>query len=134
METLKSWIESWESPLLMASMGKYSVSEYTEVSRPGSSGDYDYVDVPERRAFLDSIVAVYADAEGENDGPNWLAVVEFSDGLFGYVSAGCDYTGWDCQAGGNIVYASSLEEVKNDLVLDDEGRERLVWRDTPLRA
>jgi hypothetical protein len=82
MMQLKDWINEWESPLLMAKMGKYSVLGWDE--------SVVYGEVPERRAFLDSIVAVYADVEGENDGPNWLAVVEFSDGRFGYVSAGCD--------------------------------------------
>lgn len=125
METFKDWIESWESPLLMAGIGEHTAS--------GWLGGKYYRELPDRKAFLDSIVVVHADAEGDNDGPDWLAVVEFSDGRFGFVSAGCDYTGWDCQASGDIAYAPSLEEIKGDLVLTDEARERLVWRDPPLR-
>jgi hypothetical protein len=33
-------------------------------------------------------------AEGDNDGPDWIAVVRLKDGDYGAVTAGCDYTGW----------------------------------------
>jgi hypothetical protein len=46
---------------------------------------------------IDRVIAWY---EGENDGPNWLLLVALNDGRFAYTSAGCDYTGWDCQASG----------------------------------
>lgn len=38
---------------------------------------------------------VIASSEGENDGSNWLAAVKLKDGRFAFVSAGCDYTGFD---------------------------------------
>jgi hypothetical protein len=40
------------------------------------------------------VAAVIALEEGENDGPDWLAVVRLTKGAFLYVHAGCDYTGW----------------------------------------
>ncbi len=40
-------------------------------------------------------------AEGENDGPDWLVCGKLNDGRFFMLRAGCDYTGWDCQSGGN---------------------------------
>ena len=125
METFEDWIKSWRFPLLMAGMGEYAMGGWLD-------GTYHYL-LPDRKAFFDGVTAVYADAEGVNGGPGWLAVVEFSDGHFGFVSAKCDNTGWGCCADGDIVYSSSLEEVKSDLVLTDEARERLVWRDPPLR-
>jgi hypothetical protein len=36
-----------------------------------------------------------AHAVGENDGPDWLALMELWDGRYAYLHAGCDYTGWD---------------------------------------
>ena len=33
--------------------------------------------------------------EGENDGKNWVCYGQLKDGRFFFVSAGCDYTGWD---------------------------------------
>lgn len=54
------------------------------------------------------VARVIATREGENDGPDWLCVVELKDGRFAFVSAGCDYTGWDCQSGGHGIVAHSL--------------------------
>src|SRR5690349_2831986 len=71
-----------------------------------------------------SVTRVIADSPGENDGPAWLFVVELADGRFAFVDASCDYTGWDCQAGGSIIVSGSLD----DLVrygLTDEARDRL---------
>jgi hypothetical protein len=34
-------------------------------------------------------------ADGANDGPNWIGAFRLKDGRFAFVSAGCDYTGWD---------------------------------------
>lgn len=61
-------------------------------------------------------------AEGENDGPNWLALGELWDGRWFFLSAGCDYTGWDCQAGGVVTVALSYDGL--DVHKDD--LERLV--------
>jgi hypothetical protein len=44
---------------------------------------------------LADVADVIAAVEGENDGADWVAVVRLRDGRFGYVTAGCDYTGWD---------------------------------------
>ena len=44
-----------------------------------------------REGDLTEIIAV---SEGENDGPDWLAVARHKDGRYVYVRAGCDYTGW----------------------------------------
>lgn len=46
--------------------------------------------------------------DGENDGAEWWGVFEMEDGAFLLVSAGCDYTGWDCQASGNAWWADTL--------------------------
>ena len=35
-----------------------------------------------------------AESEGMNDQDDWLALFELRDGRFGFVWAGCDYTGW----------------------------------------
>ena len=44
---------------------------------------------------IDEIVSMLARVQGENDEYNWHWVVSLRDGRLGYVSAGCDYTGWD---------------------------------------
>lgn len=32
---------------------------------------------------------------GANDAETWLGIFRLKDGRFAYLSAGCDYTGWD---------------------------------------
>lgn len=49
---------------------------------------------------IDDVVEILAAREGYNDGDPWLCIVKLVDGRYAFVSAGCDYTGWDCQAGG----------------------------------
>ena len=44
---------------------------------------------------IDEIVSMLARVQGENNEYNWHWVVSLRDGRLGYVSAGCDYTGWD---------------------------------------
>ena len=41
---------------------------------------------------VDKIIASY---EGENDGPDWLAVGQLKDKRYFFISAECDYTGWE---------------------------------------
>ncbi len=64
---------------------------------------------PVRRRDVKRIVAF---VEGENEGPSWCIVVELNDGRFAFVEAGCDYTGWDCQAGGSCIVDTDLEHLK----------------------
>lgn len=43
---------------------------------------------------MDAVERVIASVDGENDVSNWSAVFALKDGRFGYLDAGCDYTGW----------------------------------------
>ena len=47
-----------------------------------------------RDVSLGDVAYVISCQEGENDGPDWVALVALKDGAFAFVSAGCDYTGW----------------------------------------
>ena len=67
---------------------------------------------------------IVAKDEGENEGPCWIICGRLNDGRWFYIEAGCDYTGWDCQAGGTAVVAKS----KKSLIrfgLTQEARERM---------
>ncbi len=93
--------------------------------------DYDWKEALGFADFsIDEIKRVVAADEGENDGNSWVLVVELNDGRFGYVDAWCDYTGWDCQAGGSSAISESFEELQRfeltskirrrlDMVLED---------------
>lgn len=44
---------------------------------------------------LDDVAEVLASEDGCNDEYDWLALFRLNDGRFAFLSAGCDYTGWD---------------------------------------
>lgn len=49
------------------------------------------------RGPIENVSAIIACAEGDNDGPDWLALVKWKgkEGKYAKMFAGCDYTGWD---------------------------------------
>lgn len=74
--------------------------------------EYDWSEAMNYARFsADDIADVVAAEEGENEGEYWLLVARLNDGRFGYVRAGCDYTGWDCQAGGDSAIRPTLEDL-----------------------
>lgn len=85
----------------------------------GYTGDLS----PFTRADVKKVIA--AD-DGENDGPPWIALMCLKDGRFAFLSAGCDYTGWDCQAGGSVVVGDDLKHlIKFGLAEEDRRRLKL---------
>lgn len=55
---------------------------------------------------------VYAKQDGEADERDWMVLGKLKDGRYFFLSAGCDYTGWDCQSGGCAFVAGSREEIE----------------------
>lgn len=41
---------------------------------------------------------VFGEITGERDERDWHWLVGFTDGQVGYITGGCDYTGWDCRS------------------------------------
>lgn len=62
--------------------------------------------------------------EGEHDEEDWILAGITKDDRGFVLKAGCDYTGWDCQAGGETVICNSLEELVL-FGLDSASRRRL---------
>ena len=73
---------------------------------------------------IDDVASIIASDEGENDGDPWLMVGTLKDGRFFFLSAWCDYTGWDCQSGGDAQVASNLQDLIR-MCLGDGDRDRL---------
>lgn len=63
---------------------------------------------------------VLAMREGENDGPNWMCYGQLRDGRYFFLSAGCDYTGWDCQSGGCAFVSDDQSELLQFGMTSDE--------------
>ena len=72
----------------------------------------------------DDVDVVLSADEGENDGPEWLLYGVAKDGRYFFLSAGCDYTGWDCQAGGTMTVAHTAQEMLT-FGMTDSDRSRL---------
>lgn len=78
---------------------------------------------------IQEVVRIIAVEDGENDGAEWLGVFECltpgrAVNRFLAVRAGCDYTGWGCQEGGESFTAETLEDIIQYGLTDAE-RERL---------
>lgn len=92
--------------------------------------DYDFSQAMFEAGIEESNISrIVHRRDGENDYYNWLFVLELLDGRFAYVSAWCDYTGWDCRAGSEVTYAGSLEELVPEM--DAEGRMAFGYEPTP---
>lgn len=74
---------------------------------------------PFQRADVEEVRAY---EEGENDGPDWLCVGKLKDGRWFCLSAGCDYTGWDCQSGGSATVASDYTTLLAFGITDEQAR------------
>lgn len=68
---------------------------------------------------------VYYRQVGENDGDDWVFIIQRKDGVYVYFKASCDYTGFDCQGGGNVSYSREWS-IFWDMCLDTNGRSCLV--------
>lgn len=69
---------------------------------------------------IDDVAEVIAHVEGENDEKDWQVVVELKDGRAAWISAGCDYTGWDCQASGYTRVGASLADLLAGIPREDK--------------
>jgi len=75
--------------------------------------DYDleaYLRYNEDIYKLEDIANIHAEVPGHNDEDYWYWIIELKDGRFVLTSAGCDYTGWDCQSWGESRVAANIEE------------------------
>lgn len=71
---------------------------------------------------LGDVARVEQKIEGENEGADWIIWGELRNRQWFCLKAGCDYTGWDCQASG-----ASYTGTKEDVVrwgMDTNMRER----------
>lgn len=107
--------------------GWYSTWEGKEDSIPEAIRGSDWYEAfayaPEGidREDVSEVIACY---DGCSDEENWIGVFKLKNGSYLYLSAGCDYTGWDCQASG----VSEIRESLDDLIVSCVGisdRQRL---------
>lgn len=71
----------------------------------------------------ESVVRIVGISDGYGDGDDWIGLFELADGRFMLLCAWCDYTGWDCQAGGDHAFFDTEKSAVQSLT--DEQRNRL---------
>lgn len=69
---------------------------------------------------MKDIEKVLMSSEGENEIKDWMFAAKLKDGRFCFVSAGCDYTGWDCHSSGISLVASSWKTLFQFGISDGE--------------
>lgn len=84
----------------------------------------EYSNVSIEPPYIKDVVEVIAAVNGENDSADWVGVFKLKDGRYLVASGGCDYTGWDCQAGNSLIVGETLAEVVT-LGLTEDARKRL---------
>lgn len=85
---------------------------------------------PNREYTRDDVAAILFMRDGVNDESPWFGLFHMKDKRYLAVSAGCDYTGWDCQSHGSGTYSDSLEDLLR-FGCSEEERELLVALKAP---
>ncbi len=91
---------------------------WEEVFGEGSGGNCDKTtdpcppqsDIDPTPPMRSDVVEVIAAIDGENDGDDWIGVFLLKDGRYCVAIGGCDYTGWECQAGNSLQVAATLDD------------------------
>lgn len=65
------------------------------------------------------IVRLFSYQEGKNDSDSWIMFGELKDGSVFHFEGSCDYTGFDCQGGGQMVIAPDWENLIDNLTYGD---------------
>jgi len=84
---------------------------------------------------FEDVALVLASVMGENDGPDYYWIIAMKDHTYAYITGGCDYTGWDCQAGGTVtIYPTLRQAIEAAPEKDDEyGGGRLIRKSLELQ-
>lgn len=102
----------------------FMAGDYIEHNMVGGVDQAGNPTTREVRAFkMEDVAEIVAIDNGYNDGDDWVGVFKTHDGVFLYVKAGCDYTGWDCQASASAEWHTDLEQCK--AMIGEEERKRL---------
>jgi hypothetical protein len=85
--------------------------------------DYDWREVFSFADFsFNDVKEIIGLVNGSNDYSDWVGIFLLKDGQYGYVSAGCDYTGWGCRDWGDSLIAESLTELEKHITQDEMSR------------
>jgi len=115
--TIEELLEDGDWAQVFADESWGNVDKTVQVAPPGADVD----DAPFGRQDVEEIIAA---VNGENDAADWLGLFRLKDGRYAVCSGGCDYTGWDCQAGNSMTVCATVEDALQ-FGLSEFERERL---------
>lgn len=72
------------------------------------------------KSFYDNLQKIFYFQTGERDGNDWNVLGQFSNGIFFYITAWCDYTGFDCHSGIRVHCSKDLEFLKKMGIVNKE--------------
>lgn len=102
----------WEQVFAFAGGGGYGEPNIQCISDGCSMENFGREDVSR----------IYGIKCGENDGEYWRIYGKLKDGRFFSIEAGCDYTGWDCQAGGSAWVSSTKKGIISEGLTEEARR------------
>ncbi len=70
------------------------------------------------KSFYDNLQEIFYFQTGQCDGDNWYVLGQFSNGVYFYINAWCDYTGFDCQSGIRVHCSKDLNLLKKMGIVD----------------
>lgn len=115
--TLEELLDDYDWAQVFADENAGNVDSAVEPAPPGSS-------VSTAEVSRTDVAEIIAAVNGENDGADWLGLFLLKDGRYLVASGGCDYTGWDCQAGNQLLACATLDDAMQ-YGLSESERERL---------
>lgn len=102
--TIEQLVDDYDWAQVFADENAGNVDKTIHVAPPGSS-------VSDATVCRADVAEIIAAVNGENDGAEWIGVFKLKDGRYLVASGGCDYTGWDCQAGNNLTVCKDMADV-----------------------
>ena len=100
------------------------MDNYAYTSFLRNEGDWEARGCPqpgmhEYKTECREIARVFSYQEGENEEESWIMFGELVDGSVFHFTGGCNYTGFDCQGGGEMVIAPNWENLFDNLTHND---------------
>ncbi len=75
--------------------------------------------------FPNNITQYYLIHEGENDEDDWMCLCKLTNGYYVFYTASCDYTGFDCQGGMEMIISRDLKRLFYEGLTETQRKECL---------
>lgn len=69
-------------------------------------------------SFYDNLQHIFYFQTGQRDNDPWYVLGQFSNNVYFYINAWCDYTGFDCRAGIRVHCSKDLDFLKTMGIVD----------------